>query len=416
MKIRIARAKIVDERHISDGELKDILIENGKITKITSQPDTSPVDRIIDGEGLCVSIGWMDMRANFRDPGDEQKEDLTSGLRAAAAGGFTAVALMPNTNPVIDSKSGIEYLINHSKQTKVDVVPIGALSKSAKGESLAEMYDMYLAGARAFSDGKNSLRESGLLQRALLYTKFFNTPIIHFPYDSTLAPHGQINEGVQSTLLGMRGIPAIAEEMMVDRDITLLEYTDGLLHLGPLSSANAVKTVDAARKKGLQISCETTAAHLAYTEKELENFDSNFKLLPPLRNEENRKELIKLLKSGKIDVISSDHSPEDEEHKKLEFEYAQFGAAGIESFFPLVYDTIRDKMDLDKLVATFSINPRKILNLPIPEIKEGAKANLTVFSIAQKTVFTKKELYTKAYNFAETGKSLLGRVIETIKF
>lgn len=416
MKIRISRATIVDERHPHNGELKDILIESGKISKITSQRDTSHVDRIIEGDGLCVSIGWMDMRVNFRDPGDEQKEDLESGLRAAAAGGFTAVAIMPNTNPVIDNKSGVEYLLNHAKNNKVDIVPIGALSKNAKGESLAEMFDMYQAGARAFSDGKNSLKESGLLQRALLYTKFFNAPIIHFPYDSTLSPHGQINEGIQSTMLGMRGIPAIAEEMMVDRDITILEYTSGTLHLGPLSSANAVKSVDAARKKGLQLSCETTAAHLSYTDKSLENFDTNFKLLPPLRTEENRKELIKLLKAGKIDVISSDHSPEDEEHKKLEFEYANFGAAGIESFFPLVYNTIRDTMDLAKLVATFSINPRKILNMDIPEIKEGEPANLTIFSTTQKSYFSKENLNTKAFNFAEAETELLGKVIETIKF
>src|SRR5690606_14379286 len=316
-------------------------------------------------------IGWMDMRANFRDPGDEQKEDLESGLKAAANGGFTTVALMPSTNPAIDNKGAVEYLLNRAKASKVEVVPIGSLSKKRAGESLAEMYDMFRAGAKAFSDDKASISESGLLQRALLYTKNFDSLIIHFPYDATLIPSGQINEGVQSTLLGLKGIPAIAEEMMVARDLTLLEYTDGRLHLGPVSSAASIKRIASAKKNGLNITCETTAAHIAYSESILDGFDTNYKLLPPLRSEQNRKELIKLLKSGMIDVISSDHSPEDEEHKKREFDYANFGMAGIESFFPVLYSAIGDSMDLAGLVATFSINPRRILRMEIPEIKVG---------------------------------------------
>jgi len=414
MKIRISKAIIVDERHPDNGKKRDILIENGKITKIAASIKT-PTDQVIEGKGLCVSIGWMDMRANFRDPGDEQKENLESGLKAAANGGFTAVALMPSTNPAIDSKGGVEYLLNRAKSSRVEVVPIGTVSKKHAGESLAEMYDMYLAGAKAFSDDKQSIAESGLLHRALLYTKNFDATVIHFPYDSSLIPHGQINEGEQSTILGLKGIPAIAEEMMVDRDLTLLAYTNGKLHLGPVSSAESVKRIASAKKSGLHITCETTAAHIAYSEKELENFDTNFKLLPPLRSEQNRKELIKLLKAGKIHVLSSDHSPEDEEHKKLEFDYANFGMAGIESFFPVVYNTIGDSMDISKLVATFSINPRQILGMDIPEIKEGVKANLTLFSISDNTKFTRKDLKTKGYNFAEIGKELQGKVIGIIR-
>ncbi len=413
MKIRISKAQIVDERHPDNGKKRDILIENGKITKIAATIST-PADRVIEGAGLCVSIGWMDMRANFRDPGNEQKEDLESGLKAAAHGGFTAVALMPSTSPAVDNKGAVEYLLNRSRTNKVELAPIGAVSKKLAGESLAEMYDMHLAGAKAFSDDKKSLAESGLLHRALLYTKNFDATVIHFPYDSTLIPNGQINEGVQSTELGLKGIPAIAEEMMVDRDLTLLNYTEGKLHLGPLSSAASVKRIASAKKDGLSITCETTAAHLAYSEDVLDGFDSNYKLLPPLRSEQNRKELIKLLKAGKIDVISSDHSPEDEEHKKLEFDYANFGAAGIETFFPLLYDAVGETMELDKLIATFSINPRRILGMPVPEIKEGVKANLTLFSTVQKTNFSRKDLKTKAYNVAEVGREMKGKVLETI--
>ena len=410
MKVRISNATIVDERHPDNGKKRDILIENGKITKIAVSIKTE-ADQVISGKGLCVSIGWMDMRANFRDPGDEQKEDLESGLKAAANGGFTAVALMPSTNPAVDNKGAVEYLRNRAKSSKVEVMPIGAISKKLAGESLAEMFDMYRAGAKAFSDDKKPMSESGLLHRALLYTKNFDATVIHFPYDDTLIPNGQINEGVQSTLLGLKGIPAIAEEMMVARDLTLLEYTNGKLHLGPISSSESVKRIDVAKKAGLQITCEVTAAHIAYSENELENFDTNFKLLPPLRTEKNRKELIKQLKAGKIDVISSDHSPEDEEHKKLEFDYANFGMAGIESFFPLLFTTIGNAMELSKLVSTFSINPRRILGVDIPEIKVGTKANLTVFSTSEKTVFTRKDLKTKGYNFAEFDKELNGKVI-----
>lgn len=410
MKTLISKATIVDERHPDNGKKRDILIENGKITKIAASIKTE-ADKVIESEGLCVSIGWMDMRANFRDPGDEHKEDLESGLKAAAHGGFTAVALMPSTQPPVDNKGAVEYLLNRAKSGKVQVIPIGTISKKREGESLAEMYDMFLAGARAFSDDKKSLSESGLLHRALLYTRNFDSLVIHFPYDATLIPKGQINEGVQSTLLGLKGIPAIAEEMMVSRDLTLLEYTNGRLHLGPVSSAAAVKRIASAKKDGLQITCETTVAHIAYNENELENFDTNYKLLPPLRSEQNRKELIKLLKAGKIDVLSSDHSPEDEEHKKLEFDHANFGMAGIETFFPVLYTAIGAAMDLDKLVATFSINPRRILGLAIPQIQEGEKVNLTLFSTTAKTQFEKKNLKTKGYNVAGLGKVWNGKVL-----
>lgn len=414
MKIRISQATIVDERHPDNGKKRDILIENGRILKIASKI-SGDAGRVIEAKGLCVSIGWMDMRANFRDPGNEPKEDLKTGLAAAENGGFTAVAVMPSNEPATDNKGAIEYLLNRSKSKKVEIIPIGTLSKGLRGESLAEMYDMSQAGARAFSDDKQSVKESGLLHRALLYTRNFDAPVMHFPYDATLIPHGQINEGNQSTLLGLKGMPAIAEEMMVARDITLAEYTEGRLHLGPVSSAESVKLITAARKRGLKITCETTAAHLAYDEEELETFDSNFKLMPPLRSAKNRKELIKAVGKGEIDIITSDHSPEDEEHKKLEFEHASFGMASIESFFPVLYNAVGKSVPIDKLVATFSINPRKFLGLPVPEIKAGEKANLTLFSTVEKTVFDESFYKTKGYNKAEKGKTLLGKVIGTVK-
>ena len=413
MKILISQAVIVDKRHLENGKKRDILIDNGKIVKIAAKIEDK-ADRVISEKGLCVSVGWMDLRADFRDPGAEHAENLESGLKAAAAGGFTAVALSPDTLPAVDGKGAVEYLLNRSKTGPVRIVPVGAVSKKLEGESLAEMYDMYTAGARLFGDDKKSIRESGLLHRALLYAKNFGAPVMHFPFDDTLVPGGQMNEGVQSVALGLKGIPSVAEESAVMRDIALLQYTEGRLHLGPLSLATSVNAVKQARKKGLRITCETTAAHIAYNETVLADFDTNYKLMPPLRDEANRKALIKALASGDIQVISSDHSPEDEEHKKLEFDYAAFGTAGIETFFPLLYGATQNKVPLEVLTATFSIHPREIAGLEVSEIAEGTDADLTLFSTEGETDFAERPLHTKAYNTAERNQKLPGRVIGVI--
>ncbi|MGB6036821.1 MAG: dihydroorotase [Cryomorphaceae bacterium] len=410
MKTLISKAKIIDKRHAQNGAIVDILIEDGIIKKIAASISEA-ADEKIEGDGLCVSIGWMDMRANFRDPGEEYKEGISNGLKVAAKSGFTAVALSPDTTPAIDNKGAVEYLRNRAKGSGVDIYPIGAVSVGLKGESMSEMYDMHQAGAVAFGDDKHSLNESGLLHRALLYTSNFDTPVFHFPYDSKLIPNGQINEGEISTGLGLKGIPAISEEMMVRRDLTLLEYTEGRLHLGPLSSVRSIELASEARKKGLNVTTEVTATHLAFSEKELHDFDTNFKLLPPLRTEENRKALIAALKEGKIDVITSDHSPEDEEHKKLEFDLANFGMAGMELFFPMVLGAVGNDFPLDELVAKFSISPREILGIDVPLIAEGEKANLALFSTQGGFEF--KHLQTKGFNVPKGSDSLKGQVIRT---
>jgi len=413
MKIRISQARIVDNRHPDNGKKRDILIEDGVIVKIAKVID-EVTDEVIGARGLCVSIGWMDLRANFRDPGDEQKEDLESGLAAAANGGFTAVAVMPSTNPPIDGKGDVEYLLNRARQSGVQIIPIGALSKGLKGESLAEMYDMFQAGARGFSDDKNSIKEAGLLHRALLYNKHIGARVMQFPYDNSLVPNGQMNEGKQSTLLGLKGIPAISEELIIQRDLSILEHTQGMLHLGPISTENAVKLIAAAKKKKQDVTCEVALANLVYTDETLHLFDSAFKVMPPLRTNRDQKMLIKGLKNGTIDVISSDHSPEDEEHKKLEFDFAEYGMASIENFFPLLWNALCEEIELSDLVEKFSINPRKVLNLPIPEIKEGALANITLFSDTETTFTGRENLKTKAYNVPDMGKELRGMVVGSL--
>lgn len=411
MKTLISQVKIIDKRHPQNGEIVDILLVDGVISKIADSI-SEEVDEKIVGADLCVSIGWMDMRANFRDPGEEYKEGISNGLKVAAKSGFTAVALSPDTTPAIDNKGAVEYLKNRAKGRGVDIFPIGAVSVGLKGEAMSEMYDMHQAGARGFGDDKHPLNESGLLHRALLYTSNFNAPVLHFPYDNKLIPNGQINEGELSTGLGLKGMPAISEEMMVRRDLTLLEYTDGKLHLGPISSAKSADLAQEAKTAGLKVTTEITAAHLAFSEDELNDFDTNFKLLPPLRSETNRKALIAALKEGKIDVLSSDHSPEDEEHKKLEFDLANFGMAGMELFFPMVYGAVSDEIPLDELVSKFSIAPREILGINVPLIAEGEKANLTVFSVSKSSDLDKYQ--SKGYNIPTLESSSKGKVICTI--
>jgi dihydroorotase len=413
MKVLIKQATIVDKRHHLNGRVKDILVNYGVIERIADHIDIQ-ADKTITAPGLCASIGWMDLRANFRDPGDEHKEDLDTGLRAAARGGFTAIALSPATQPPIDHKAAVEFILNRSLTGVVEIFPIGTLTKGLKSESLAEMYDMMQAGAVAFGDDKQSIRNAGLLQRALLYCRELGATVLHFPFDKNLAIGGVMNEGVEATQLGMKGIPNIAERTVVQRDLELLAYTQGVLHLGPLSDPDAIVAVSRARQSGLAVSCDTTAAHLAYSDTALRDFDSNYKLMPPLRSETDRMRLVRLLSEGHIQVVCSDHSPEDEEHKKLEFDYAAYGAAGIEVFFPLVYSACGDAMQLDDLVATFSSHPRQVLGIPCPEITEGFPANLTLFTTMEETQVVRPLLQTKGYNVAELNRSLRGRVVAVL--
>lgn len=413
MKIRLVQARIVDTDHPLNGQLTDLFIEQGKISQIADNIDKK-ADRVIDTEGLCVSAGWMDLRANFRDPGDEQKETLDTGLSAAIRGGFTAVAVMPTTQPAIDSKGGVEYLLNRAKRYPIELIPIGAVSKGMKGESLAEMYDMYQAGALAFGDDKRSITEAGLLQRALMYASQMNSPILHFPFDASLARNGQMHEGEISTRLGLKGMPEVAEEMVVMRDLAILDYCGGKLHLGPLSTAKSFELIREARKQGMNCTSEVALANLIYTDKMLEGFDSTYKLLPPIRSEAHQKDLIKALKQGQIDVISSDHSPEDEEHKNLEFEYAEFGIAAIEYFFPLLWNRLHKTVPIDQLVACFSRNPRRILGIAQPEIEQGKPCNITVFSTENYTHPNPGKIVSSAYNQPKWGDKLKGEVIARV--
>jgi dihydroorotase len=413
MHILIKSAKILDKSSAFHGKTADILIEDGIIKQIGENLKSNKAE-IIEKENLHVSIGWFDMRVNFRDPGFEYKEDIFSGIKAAASGGFTGVLVMPSTLPPIHSKAEVEYIRNKSKGAVVDVFPAGTVSHRLEGKDLSEMYDMHLSGAIAFTDDKQAVSDPGLLQKALLYVKGFNGLIISFPEDKKIASDGKINEGVISTSTGLKGTPALAEELMIARDIYLTEYTDSRLHIATVSSAKSVELIRQAKKKGLQITAEVTAHHLALDESELLDFDSNFKVKPPLRTSEDIKALVEGLADGTIDVICSDHSPEDIEMKQREFDHAAFGTIGLESAFGAANAAVSASIDVEDLIEKISINPRKVLGLKIPAIKEGEKANLTLFTPNEEWTFDQQHIKSKSNNTPFKGKKLRGRAVAVI--
>ncbi len=414
MNVLIKSAKIVDKLSKLNGKIVDILIQNGSIKQIGKGISAQKNCTEINAKNLHVSAGWFDMRANFCDPGNEYKEDLTTGLEAAAKGGFTGVLVMPDTQPVNDGKSGIEYVLNNTKNNLVDALPAGSLSHNCEGKEIAELYDMHSAGAVAFTDNKKSVGSVGLLNRALLYSQSFNGLIMNFPSSGELSKGGQINEGAISTQLGLKGIPSLAEELIVSRDIFLAEYCNARIHLTNISTKQSVKLIKDAKKKGLNITADVNSYHLLLNEDELIGFDTNFKVNPPLRTKEDSKALIAGLKDGTIDAICSDHTPEDIEEKQCEFDHAAFGMVNLQTSFALANMATSNKLELGDLISKLTTNPRKILGLENPSIAEGEIANLTVFNPTQEWTLEKEQVVSKSYNTPLLGKTLTGAVLAVI--
>jgi len=410
MNALIRSAKVIDTNSKHHGKTVDILIEKGIISKIGSELKNQKKVQEIIYKSLSVSVGWFDMRANFCDPGHEYKEDLTSGLNAAAKGGFTGVLIMPDTEPATSSKSGIEYIINKTKGNIVDALPTGSLSHNCEGKEIAEMYDMHTAGALAFTDNKKSVNKSSLLKRALLYSQSFNGLIMDFPNDKELSNNGQINEGIVSTELGLKGIPSLAEELMVNRDIYLAEYCNSKIHLSNISTRKSVKLIKEAKKKGLKITADVNSYHLLLDENELLNFDNNCKLTPPLRTQDDIKALIAGLKDGTLDVICSDHTPEDIENKQCEFDNAAFGMINIQSSFAAANTGIGSKLTIEEIISKITTGPREILKIDLPIIKEGEVANLTLFNHKAKWSLKEDDIISKSKNTPLIGKELTGEV------
>jgi dihydroorotase len=412
MKTLIKSALIIDPTSTHNGKKRDILIDKGIIVKIASSITDTKAD-LISGKNICVSPGWIDLRANFRDPGDEHKEDLHSGLDAAQAGGFRFVVTMPSTKPVIDSKSQIEYITSRNAHHTVEILPAGALSAKMEGKVLAEMYDMQQAGAVAFCDDKQNV-STEMMVRALEYAKNFHGLIMSFPYDGGVNPGGLINEGPSSVNTGMKGLSNTSEELRLMRDIELLRYTKGRLHVSLISTAQSVELIRKAKKEKLNITCAVAAHQLAFLDSDLETFDSNLKVLPPFRNVEDRKAIIKGLKDGTIDAICSDHQPEDHEHKVLEFEYANFGISSIQTAFSVALTNLGDSIELPLLVEKFTTGPAKVLGMGISSIEEEYQAELTVFETETERTFGKKEWRSKSINSPFYEKTLKGNIVAVI--
>lgn len=414
MNLLIKQATIVDSNNSHNGKVVDILIEKGVITQIKKSITPEKGVKTVEGDNLHVSAGWLDMQVNFCDPGNEHKETLEKGLKAAAKGGFTGVAIMSGTNPPLHNKAQIDYVVNKAKSNAVDVYPVGTLSYNQEGKDLSEMYDMQLSGAVAFSDYKKPIKDAGLILRALQYSHNINSFIITHCDDKTISHGGLMNEGVTSTRLGLKGMPALAEEIMLQRNIQILEYTGGKMHIPTISTKGSVELIKKAKAKKLNITCGVAAYNLLLDETEVEGFDTNFKVNPPLRTKEDVEALKKAVADGIIDVIVSDHNPQDIESKDLEFDLADNGMVGLESCFGVANAALSSKASLETVIDTVTKNPRSILGLKEVAVKEGEDANLTIFNPGKKFVFEKSHIVSSNKNSGFIGKELKGEVIAVI--
>lgn len=411
MNLLIRAVQVIDAASPFHLQTKDILIRDGRIDSIRHHIETGEATEVFNAEGLSISPGWFDLYAHLCDPGYEYKEDLLSGSRAAAAGGFTGIAALPDTKPVTDSKSGIEYILNKARGKIVDIFPIGAVTKKCEGKELAEMYDMAAAGAIAFSDAQHPIAEAGLMMRGLLYVKKIGSVIIHYPHDDSLAPHGVMNEGVSSVQYGMHGIPSLAEDLMVVRDIELAEYTGSRVHFSCISTREAVDRIREAKQKNIPVTCGVNPVHLMLDDTSLSNYDSNLKLFPPLRTPADIQALKEGLKDGTIDVICSAHQPQNEERKKLEFEYADPGMINLQTCFALANTALRDVLKLEMIIEKMVSLPRKIIGLPVPAISESSEANFTIFDSTAEWELKREDIRSKSFNTPFIGVKLIGKPV-----
>jgi len=406
MNLLLKFATIIDNASPFHLQKKDILIENGIVTKIANSIKNTNNYKEIKLDNLHISQGWLDTSVCFGEPGFEERETIENGLNTAAKSGFTAVAVNPNTNPVADTKSTIEFLKNKAINAATELYPIGNLTKNAKGEDLAELFDMQNSGAIAFGDYNKSIANANLIKIGLQYAQNFNALIISFPQDNIIAGDGLVNEEVNSTKLGLKGNPALAEELQIVRDLFILEYTGGKLHIPTISTKKSVKLIKEAKKKGLNVTCSVSAHHLILTDNELMRFDSNTKVLPPLRTLKDTKALIKGIHDGTIDMITSDHNPIDIEHKKVEYENAKFGTIGLESLF----GALNKVLELETLINCLTTKPKNRFNIENNTISEGNKANLTLFNPNFEYTFTANNIFSTSKNAIFLTKKMNGKV------
>jgi len=404
MNALLKSATIVDSKSDFHHQTLDILIEDGTISKISkriSNPNNYPEIRL---DNLHVSQGWFDSSVSFGEPGYEERETIANGLQVAASSGFTSVVLNANTNPIIDTNADITFLLSKSKNHAVNLLPLGALTKESKSEDLAELFDMHSVGAVGFYDYQKPITNPNLLKIALQYASNFNGLVFSFPQESKISGLGVMNEHVNSTKLGLKGNPALAEELHIARDLFILEYTEGKLHIPTISTAKSVALIRDAKAKGLDVTCSVAIHNLVFTDDALHDFDTNFKVLPPLRTHQDVDALIEGIKDGTIDMVTTDHNPIDIEHKKVEFDHAMYGTIGLESAFGALQTLFTTKKSIQLLTKgkeRFSIKTSKIA--------EGEQADLTLFNPDINYTFTKNDIRSTSKNSCFISKALKGK-------
>ena len=405
-------AKVLCKHSPHHGEKVDILIKNGMITKIAKRiaPDKA---KVISSENLHVSIGWFDIGTHVGEPGYEQRETLETLDKAAASGGYTGLALFPKTDPVIQHKKDISYIYLRSQSLQTDLFPIAALSKDCKGEDLTEFIDLKEGGAIAYSDGLTSVEDDGLLERALNYSKSFGGKILHTPQNNSLNQDGQVHEGQISISLGLTGLPELSEKTSVQRDLNILEYTEADLIFHCISSAKALEVLSTSKLTN-KFQVTIPYLNLVETDEVLLNFDENYKVMPPLRDEHNRSKLIKAVKSKLVDAIVSNHVPLEIEEKENAFPFTSFGASGLQTCFAKLNSLPRKELSLETIVEKLASGPRRILDIELPNIEENASANLCVFDPDLEWELNGRTNQSKSKNNPYFGDKLTGKVLCTM--
>jgi dihydroorotase len=416
VRLLLANGRVLDPANGIDAR-QDVLIADGVIESVGDQlPRASDLD-IIDVAGKVVCPGFIDMHVHLREPGYEYKETVATGTRAAAAGGFTAVCCMANTNPVNDNRSITDYILAKARtEGLVRVHPIGAVTRGLKGEELAELAELAEAGCIAFSDDGRCVMNAALYRRAMEYTLPFGVPIISHAEDDTLAQGSSMNEGVVSTELGIAGTPATAEEVMVARDILLAELTGAHVHIAHLSTAGGARLVRDGKARGVRVTAEATPHHLVLTEEAIRSFDPNMKMRPPLRTKRDTEALVEALADGTIDCIATDHAPHALAEKEGEFDQAAFGVIGLETAVPVLLDRLVRPgfLPLTTLIARLSSDPARLLGLPGGTLRPGAPADITVLDLEQPVTIDADRLRSRSRNTPFAGWTLTGAVVMTI--
>ena len=408
MSILIKSAKIIDASSKFNGKTQDILIINGKIQEINNEIN-SKAKKIISFKDLHVSRGWLDTSVCFGEPGLEEREDLINGAQTASFSGFTDIVLNPETEPYLDTKADISYIKSNSEDFVTKIHPLGCLTKEAKSKKLADLFEMFESGAVGFYDFKRPITNSNLIKIALQYVQNFNGLVISFPYEKSLCPNGQMHEGQISTNYGLKGIPTISEEIMLKRDLKILEYTGGKIHIPCISTEESVKLIKEAKKNKLNITCSVSINNLFFNDDKLKDFDTRFKVLPPIRSEEHRKALIKGLKDGIIDFVTSDHTPIDIDKKKTDFENSLFGSTGLES----LYGALNSLFDLNTTIDILT-RRKDTFGIEKNSINEGQTACLSLFNPNIEYEFLKENIISKSKNSCFIGSKLKGKALGII--